>query len=60
MGGDRRLRYRSDRSMTLAGCASVYKYNPDYEDQARVPAGNPDGGQWTEEGGESEGSGDRK
>jgi mannosyl-glycoprotein endo-beta-N-acetylglucosaminidase len=25
----------------------VVKYNPDLEDEPRVPAGNPDGGQWT-------------
>jgi hypothetical protein len=29
----------------------MVKYNPDWEDQPRVPAGNPDGGQWTSEGG---------
>ena len=27
---------------------AVYKYDPN---QPRVPAGNPDGGQWTDEGG---------
>ncbi|MCK9917785.1 hypothetical protein MXD81_52470 [Microbacteriaceae bacterium K1510] len=32
------------------------KYRPD---QARVPAGNPDGGQWTDEGGGSSSQGDR-
>ena len=31
------------------------KYRPD---QLRVPAGNPDGGQWTDEGGEAAGGGD--
>ena len=30
------------------------KYRPD---QLRVPAGNPDGGQWTDEGGEATGGG---
>jgi hypothetical protein len=32
----------------LAGAAHLRKYNPD---QPRVPAGNPDGGQWTSGGG---------
>jgi hypothetical protein len=31
----------------------VGKYNPDLEDEPRVPAGNPDGGQWTSEGGDT-------
>lgn len=29
----------------------LVKYNPDWEDEPRVPTGNPDGGQWTSEGG---------
>ena len=33
------------------------KYRPD---QLRVPAGNPDGGQWTDEGGEAAGGGGDK
>ena len=28
----------------------LVKYNPDWEDEPRVPAGNPDGGEWTSEG----------
>ena len=32
------------------------KDNPDWEDEPRVPAGNPDGGQWTTEDGADEGA----
>ncbi len=36
-----------------------FKYNPNWQDQPRVPAGNPDGGQWTDGGGGGEdGTGD--
>jgi hypothetical protein len=28
----------------------VVKYNPDLEDEPRIPAGNPGGGEWTSEG----------
>jgi hypothetical protein len=31
----------------LTAAASLRKYNPDWEDEPRVPAGNPGGGQWT-------------
>jgi hypothetical protein len=34
----------------LARAAGLEKYNPDWEDQSRVPPGNSDGGQWTGDG----------
>jgi hypothetical protein len=40
------------RAMAAADGLLV-KDNPDWEDEPRVPAGNPDGGQWTGEGGDS-------
>jgi HK97 family phage portal protein len=36
-----------------AGMAALRKYDPD---EPRVPAGNPDGGQWTAEGGDASGA----
>jgi hypothetical protein len=39
-----------DRMTKLAAIASLRKYNPDWEDEPRIPAGNPDGGQWTSDG----------
>ena len=39
------------RAMAMADGLLV-KDNPDWEDEPRVPAGNPDGGQWTDEGGD--------
>jgi hypothetical protein len=39
-----------DGMIKLAAAASLSKDNPDWEDEPRVPAGNPDGGQWTSEG----------
>jgi hypothetical protein len=39
-----------DGMIKLAAAASLRKDNPDWEDEPRVPAGNPDGGQWTSEG----------
>jgi hypothetical protein len=34
----------------LVHAADLRKDNPDWEDEPRVPAGNPDGGQWTTDG----------
>lgn len=31
--------------------AEAFRYNPDWASQPRIPAGNPDGGQWVDEGG---------
>jgi hypothetical protein len=36
-----------DGMAKLAAALSLRKDNPDWEDEPRVPAGNPDGGQWT-------------
>jgi hypothetical protein len=43
----------------LAGSRLQYalKYNPNWEQQPRVPAGGPDGGQWTDGGGSSDAAG---
>jgi hypothetical protein len=35
----------------MAKLAALRKYNPDWEDEPRVPAGNPGGGQWTNDAG---------
>jgi hypothetical protein len=35
----------------LADAALLRKYNPDWEDELRVPAANPGGGEWTSGGG---------
>ncbi len=43
-----------DGMIKLATAASLRKFNPDWEDEARVPAGSPDGGQWTSEGGDAD------
>jgi hypothetical protein len=40
-----------DGMAKLADAALLRKYNPDWEDEPRVPAGNPGGGQWTSDGG---------
>jgi hypothetical protein len=40
----------------LEMAASLLKSNPDWEDEPRVPAGNPDGGQWTADGTNADGS----
>ena len=43
---------RRDRNENLAGAHTRHGYDPN---QPRIPAGNPDGGQWTEKGdGENE------
>jgi hypothetical protein len=39
-----------DGMAKLATVASLRKSNPGWEDEPRVPAGNPDGGQWTTDG----------
>jgi hypothetical protein len=39
-----------DGMTKLAAVASLRKYNPDWEDEPRIPAGNPDSGQWTTDG----------
>jgi hypothetical protein len=39
-----------DGMAKLAAVASLRKYNPDWEDEPRIPTGNPDGGQWTADG----------
>lgn len=44
-----------DGMAKLAAAASLRKYNPDWEDEPRVPAGNPDGGQWTGDDGDGDG-----
>lgn len=42
------------RAMAIAD-GLLGKYNPDWGDEPRVPAGNPDGGQWTDgDGGDSQ------
>lgn len=39
-------------AMAQLGCAAeLQKYNPHWADEARVPAGNPEGGEWTGDGG---------
>jgi hypothetical protein len=43
-----------DGMAKLAAVASLCKYNPAWEDEPRVPAGNPDGGQWTGDGGDAD------
>jgi hypothetical protein len=45
-----------DGMAKLAAAASLRKDNPDWEDEPRVSAGNPDGGQWTS-GGDGGGAG---
>jgi hypothetical protein len=39
-----------DGMAKLVAAASLRKYNPDWENEPRVPAGNPDRGQWTGDG----------
>jgi len=39
------------RPTVSAGAAPLRKDNPDREDEPRVPAGSPDGGEWTNGGG---------
>jgi hypothetical protein len=42
----------AEKALAMAAADGLLdKYNPDWEDEPRVPAGNPDGGQWTAEGG---------
>lgn len=47
------------RAMAMAKADGLLvKYNPDWEDEPRVPAGDPAGGQWTSEGQDGAGGGD--
>jgi hypothetical protein len=39
-----------DGMVKLSILASLRKYNPNWEDEPRVPAPNPGGGQWTSDG----------
>ncbi|HXQ49610.1 MAG TPA: hypothetical protein VN802_00825 [Stellaceae bacterium] len=39
-----------DGMAKLVRATELQKYNPDWPDEPRVPAGNPDGGQWTTDG----------
>lgn len=41
----------SDGMAKLDRSVSLRKYNPDWEDEPRVPAGIPEGGEWTTDGG---------
>jgi HK97 family phage portal protein len=55
-GGDQPMVYGTQGAVPLggpkvAGAASLRKYNPNVEDEPRVPAGNADGGEWTTGGG---------
>lgn len=43
-----------DGMAKLARAAGLRKYGDAWEDEPRVPAGNPDGGQWTTDGGDAE------
>lgn len=51
-----------DRMAQLATFSSLHKYNPDWEDEPRVPPGRPGAGEWTGSGGEFQiaGSGNLK
>ncbi|MBI1274219.1 MAG: hypothetical protein GC131_09090 [Alphaproteobacteria bacterium] len=44
----RRMMLRFTPLLREARTALAAKYNPDWEAQPRVPAGNPGGGQWTD------------
>jgi hypothetical protein len=52
-GGDRPMIFSAQDAAPLGGTATAAgttafrKYNPDVEAEPRVPAGNPEGGQWT-------------
>lgn len=41
----------TDAMAKLARAASLQKFNPNWAQEPRVPAGNPGGGDWTEDGG---------